>query len=65
MKILKKIWKFLDNKKSAIGATVNVLTLWAFAKGKIDETDMIMISGLLTITTGVAVVDHVRKGLVK
>ena len=63
MAILNKIWKFLDNKKSAIGATVNVLTLWVFAKGWIDDKDMVMISGLLTITTGVAVVDHIRKGL--
>ena len=63
MAILNKIWKFLDNKKSAIGAVVNVLTLWIFAKGWIDDKDMVMISGLLTITTGVAVVDHIRKGL--
>ena len=63
MLISKKIWKFLDNKKSAIGAVVNVLTLWVFAKGWIDDKDMVMISGLLTITTGVAVVDHIRKGL--
>ena len=62
MAILNKIWKFLDNKKSAIGAVVNVLTLWVFAKGWIDDKDMVMISGLLTITTGVAVVDHIRKG---
>ena len=63
MLISKKIWKFLDNKKSAIGAVVNVLTLWIFAKGWIDDKDMVMISGLLTIITGVAVVDHIRKGL--
>jgi len=63
MLILKKIWKFLDNKKSAIGATVNAIVLWVFTKGWLDQTDMMMVSAILSVWTGLAVYDHTRKGI--
>jgi hypothetical protein len=63
MQILKEIWHYLNNKKSQIGAVANVLAMWVFAKGWLDETDMFMLAGLLTLWTGVAVGHHIQKGL--
>lgn len=59
---MKKIWKFLNGKKSAIAATINALLIWAVAMGYLDQNTSIMLAAITTAWTGVAVGHKVKKG---
>lgn len=58
---LKAIWLYLKGKKSAIAATANAAFLWVVIKGYVPETDAVIIAGVLTAWTGIAVGDKFAK----
>jgi len=59
---MKKFWKFLDGKKSAISATVNALLIWVVIQGWVDENTAIMLAAVSSAWTGVAIAHKGAKG---
>ena len=58
---METIWKFLNGKKTAIGAVLDLAVLWISQKGWIDQNDLFFISGVLTIWTGFAIGHKIKK----
>ena len=58
---MKTLWQFLDNKKSAISATINILLLWAINRGYVSGDVADVLISLFTVWTGVAVADKIRR----
>ena len=56
------IWKFLSGKKTTIAAFLNLTALWVSQKSWIDQNDLLFISGVITVWTGVAVGHKMMKG---
>lgn len=52
---MKSIWTFLDGKKSAIAAIAGTVLAWAQAKNWVDDSTAMMLAGVLTGITGIAV----------
>lgn len=63
--MMKKLWQLLDGHKSAISATLSTVYVWVLAKGWLNETDALLIAGLLSAWAGVAVGDNIRKAVQK
>ena len=49
---MEKIWKWLDGKKTAIGAIVSLITAYLIAKGLIGEAEQTLLLGLSTFLVG-------------
>jgi hypothetical protein len=60
---MNKLWQFLDNKKSAVSATVNALFMWVVIKGYVSDVDATYLAIVLTAWTGLAVGDKIRKAV--
>lgn len=56
-----KVWDWLDGKKSVIAALAGLALSWAQAKGYVDGETAIYLASALTLITGVAVGDKIRK----
>jgi uncharacterized membrane protein (DUF441 family) len=56
-------WKWLDGKKSVIAAVAGVVLAWVQARGWVDDSTAMMLAGVLTAITGVAVGHKVAKGV--
>ena len=60
------LWKIIDwlsGKKTTIAAMAGPIIAWVFAKGWIEQSDMVMIASVLSGWTGVALFDKGRKAL--
>jgi hypothetical protein len=53
--------KLLNGHKSAIGATVNLVLMWAVQQGLIPEAVAPLILGVASIWTGIAVGHNMSK----
>ena len=62
---MNRVWRFLDNKKSAIGATAGALLTWAIIAGVIDDNTAMLLSTVITVWSGVAVGHKIQKGAKK
>jgi uncharacterized membrane protein YfcA len=58
---METIWKALNGHKSAIGASINALLIWAIIQGFVNQSTAELIAALCTIWTGVAVGHHFIK----
>lgn len=59
---MKNIWIFLNGKKTAIAAFLNLCLVWISKKGWIDENDFTFIAMSITVFTGVAIGHKIFKG---
>jgi hypothetical protein len=58
---MKELLKALDGHKSAIGATVNLVIMWAVQYGYIPENIAPLVLGVASIWTGIAVGHNMSK----
>ena len=60
---LKEAWAWLEGRKATIAAIAGVALTWAQAQRWIDDSTAMALASVLTILTGVAVGDKVRRGV--
>ncbi len=65
MKFLKKLWNWLNGKKTAIGAIVSLVTAYLIAKGWIGESEQVLFLGLSTLLVGGGLAHKVKKEIEK
>jgi len=58
---MSKLLNSIDGHKSAIGATVNIILLWAVNQGWLPEEVATLVISIASVWTGVAVVHNVAK----
>lgn len=58
---MNKIWELLNGKKTVISAIAGNVLTWLFATGKIDSDTMMLLSGILSAITGVAIGHKMNK----
>jgi hypothetical protein len=58
---MKRIWDYLDGKKTNLGGTVNAILMWIAIKGWLDESTLTLLASLATIWFGIAAGDKFRK----
>ncbi len=63
--MLKQIWKWLDGKKTAIGAIVSLGTAYGVTKGWIGLEEQTLFLGISTILVGIGLGDKARKAIVE
>lgn len=61
---MKKIWAWLNGRKATIGAMAGVVLAWVQAEGWMGPHSAIALASVLSIWTGVAVADKIRKGTI-
>jgi hypothetical protein len=61
--MLKSIWEYLDGKKSVIAALAGLALSWAQAKGYVGQDAAELLTGGLTVITGVAVGHKITKAV--
>ena len=63
MENLNKFWKWLDGKKTAIGAIFTLFTAYGIAKGWIGEAEQTLFLGISTFLVGDGLADKARKAM--
>lgn len=58
---MKQVFGWLDGKKTVIAALAGLALNWAQAKGYVDGETAVYLASALTLITGVAVGDKIRK----
>lgn len=59
---MQKIIVWLEGRKATIGAVAGVVLTWTQSQHWINDATAMMLASLLTLWTGVAVVDKFRRG---
>lgn len=62
-KVLKAVWDWLDNKKSAIGLTLTLVLAWAEQRGYVPSDTYQLMLAIMTAWGIVAVGHHTVKGV--
>ena len=60
---MKNIWKWLDGKKTAIGAVVSLVTAYLIMKGLIGEAEQHLLLGLSTLLVGGGLAHKAKKAM--
>lgn len=63
MAALKAVWKWLEGKKSKIGAIAGCVLAWAQARGYITDVDAMAAAGVLTVWVGMAITISKGRGV--